>query len=88
MLHLEFKNSEVNKMNAISLDENPADRLVDMKYLCQHSGLSRAFFYKLMASGLFPKPIKIGNRSRWELRIYLRWLNSHYPDDNRSLTDH
>ncbi|MFT2789731.1 helix-turn-helix transcriptional regulator [Serratia sp. T13T92] len=51
------------------------NQLVDMKFLCKHSGLSRAYFYKLIANGLFPKPLKFGRASRWQNGDYLELLS-------------
>ena len=34
------------------------DRLVDMKYITTHSGLSDKFFFALVRRGAFPRPIK------------------------------
>jgi len=50
------------------------DVLVDMKYLTAHSGLSDKWFYALIKSGRFPKPIKLGRSSRWRKSDYFQWL--------------
>jgi predicted DNA-binding transcriptional regulator AlpA len=41
------------------------DRLVDMKFIVEFTGLSDKWFYKLISDGLFPRPIKLGRCSRW-----------------------
>lgn len=41
------------------------DCLIDMKFISQLTGLSDKWFYKLIQSGAFPKPIKLGRSSRW-----------------------
>jgi prophage regulatory protein len=41
------------------------DKLVDMAFITQFTGLSDKWFYKLISEGLFPKPIKLGRSSRW-----------------------
>ncbi|EFB9877828.1 TPA: AlpA family phage regulatory protein [Citrobacter farmeri] len=45
-----------------------------MKYLTAHSGLSDKWFYALVKSGRFPKPIKLGRSSRWRKSDYFHWL--------------
>ncbi|MFZ1873174.1 MAG: AlpA family phage regulatory protein [Chania sp.] len=60
--------------NNVSRNEDQTDRLIDMKFLMAHSGLSRTFFYKLMDNKLFPEPLKLGRSSRWWLSDYLQWL--------------
>lgn len=49
-------------------------KLVDLKFICDNTGLSRAFIYKLMSNGLFPQPLKLGRSSRWYLKEFLQWL--------------
>lgn len=49
------------KMNLSLLN----DKLVDMAFITQFTGLSDKWFYKLINEGLFPKPIKLGRSSRW-----------------------
>ena len=63
-------------ISSVSRREEQADRLVDMKFLCSRSGLSRAYFYKLIASGLFPKPYKFGRASRWSRKDYQALLET------------
>ncbi|MGN7915255.1 helix-turn-helix transcriptional regulator [Enterobacter sp. 22466] len=41
------------------------DKLVDMAFIAEFTGLSDKWFYKLIQDGLFPKPIKMGRSSRW-----------------------
>ncbi|AKG69148.1 Response regulator inhibitor for tor operon [Serratia fonticola] len=52
------------------IQNDQASRLVDMKFMCAQSGLSKAYFYKLVAAGLLPKPIKFGRASRWPYSDY------------------
>lgn len=42
-----------------------SDRMVDMAFITEFTGLSDKWFYKLIQEGLFPKPIKMGRSSRW-----------------------
>lgn len=42
-----------------------SDKLVDMAFITEFTGLSDKWFYKLIQEGLFPKPIKLGRSSRW-----------------------
>lgn len=41
------------------------DKMVDMVFITEFTGLSDKWFYKLIQDGLFPKPIKLGRSSRW-----------------------
>ncbi|HHQ6722830.1 TPA: helix-turn-helix transcriptional regulator [Serratia fonticola] len=58
-------------------DEQPF-KLVDLKFICENTGLSRAFIYKLMTNNVFPKPLKLGRSSRWFLSEFLEWLNDRH----------
>ncbi|EPB4340562.1 helix-turn-helix transcriptional regulator [Enterobacter kobei] len=42
-----------------------SDKLVDMAFITEFTGLSDKWFYKLIQEGQFPKPIKLGRSSRW-----------------------
>ncbi|WP_195440264.1 helix-turn-helix transcriptional regulator [Klebsiella oxytoca] len=42
-----------------------SDKLVDMVFITEFTGLSDKWFYKLIQEGQFPKPIKMGRSSRW-----------------------
>lgn len=42
-----------------------SDKLVDMAFITEFTGLSDKWFYKLIQNGQFPKPIKLGRSSRW-----------------------
>lgn len=41
------------------------DKIVDMVFITELTGLSDKWFYKLIQDGQFPKPIKMGRSSRW-----------------------
>ncbi|HHR5551439.1 TPA: helix-turn-helix transcriptional regulator [Klebsiella aerogenes] len=56
-------------------DTNPL-KLVDLKFICESTGLSPAYIYKLMSNDLFPKPLKLGRASRWYLSEFKDWLES------------
>jgi predicted DNA-binding transcriptional regulator AlpA len=49
-------NIELNLLN---------DKMVDMAFITEFTGLSDKWFYKLINGGKFPKPIKMGRSSRW-----------------------
>ncbi|MEI7088173.1 AlpA family phage regulatory protein [Pectobacterium versatile] len=51
------------------------DKLVDMVFLTEFTGLSDKWFYKLISEGKFPKPIKLGRSSRWKESEICWWLN-------------
>lgn len=59
------------------------DKMVDMKFITEFTGLSDKWFYKLIQNGEFPKPIKLGRSSRWmqseiELWVQNRVMESRY----------
>ncbi|HHQ6539164.1 TPA: helix-turn-helix transcriptional regulator [Serratia fonticola] len=41
------------------------DKMVDMAFITEFTGLSDKWFYQLISEGKFPKPIKMGRSSRW-----------------------
>jgi len=41
------------------------DKMVDMVFITEYTGISNKWFYKLIQDGEFPKPIKLGRSSRW-----------------------
>lgn len=45
--------------------------------VCRLLEISRAGFYKLLADGIFPKPLRIGRRSvRWPVDVIETWLDA------------
>ncbi|MGM1149107.1 helix-turn-helix transcriptional regulator [Klebsiella quasipneumoniae] len=50
------------------------DKLVDMAFITQLTGLTDKWFYKLIKDGTFPKPIKLGRSSRWLESEVEAWL--------------
>lgn len=50
------------------------DKLVDMVFITEFTGLSDKWFYKLISEGKFPKPIKLGRSSRWKESEVRSWL--------------
>ncbi|MBJ8875637.1 AlpA family phage regulatory protein [Citrobacter koseri] len=50
------------------------DKLVDMVFITEFTGLSDKWFYKLISEGRFPKPIKLGRSSRWKESELKEWL--------------
>lgn len=61
-----MQNNNINLMN---------DKLVDMVFITEFTGLSDKWFYKLISEGKFPKPIKLGRSSRWKESEVQMWLN-------------
>ncbi|EMH9471037.1 helix-turn-helix transcriptional regulator [Proteus mirabilis] len=53
-----------------------ADKLIDMKFITQLTGLTDKWFYKLIQDGEFPKPIKLGRSSRWLKSEVELWLSA------------
>ncbi|WP_413481647.1 helix-turn-helix transcriptional regulator [Serratia proteamaculans] len=50
------------------------DKLVDMVFITEFTGLSDKWFYKLIQEGEFPKPIKLGRSSRWLISEVEQWV--------------
>ncbi|CAM6882721.1 MULTISPECIES: helix-turn-helix transcriptional regulator [Enterobacteriaceae] len=50
------------------------DKFVDMAFITKLTGLTDKWFYKLISSGEFPKPIKLGRSSRWLESEVEAWL--------------
>lgn len=51
------------------------DKMVDMKFITEFTGLTDKWFYKLISEGHFPKPIKLGRSSRWLESEVEKWVN-------------
>ncbi|MGT2539225.1 helix-turn-helix transcriptional regulator [Escherichia coli] len=56
------------------------DQLVDMRFITKLTGLTDKWFYKLIKDGLFPRPIKLGRRSRWKQSEVEFWLQQRITD--------
>ncbi|EEV5942243.1 TPA: helix-turn-helix transcriptional regulator [Escherichia coli] len=56
------------------------DQLVDMRFITKLTGLTDKWFYKLIKDGLFPRPIKLGRRSRWKQSEVELWLQQRITD--------
>ncbi|MDR0805369.1 MAG: AlpA family phage regulatory protein [Enterobacteriaceae bacterium] len=50
------------------------DRFIDMKTICQITGMTDKWFYKLIQDGVFPSQIKFGRSSKWIEREVLEWF--------------
>lgn len=50
------------------------DKMVDMVFITEYTGLSNKWFYKLIQTGEFPKPIKLGSSSRWLKSDVENWV--------------
>ena len=70
----------INTTTAASLLDDP---LVDMKEITKLTGLTDKWFYKLIQKGQFPKPIKLGNRSRWLTSEVNAWLQERIAESQR-----
>lgn len=53
--------------------------LVDANEAAAICGVSRSSWYKLVASGKTPKPIKLGNSVRWSRAELVRWIRAGCP---------
>lgn len=56
------------------------DKLVDMVFITEFTGLSNKWFYKLIQEGQFPKPIKLGRSSRWLQSEIETWMQQRIVD--------
>ena len=52
------------------------DRLIPRREVEQLVGLKHSSLYKLMRSGAFPLPLKIGHAVRWRLSEVQSWVSS------------
>ena len=52
------------------------DKMVDMKFITEFTGLTDKWFYKLIQDGNFPRPIKLGRSSRWMQSEVEAWLQA------------
>ncbi|ECE5418759.1 AlpA family transcriptional regulator [Salmonella enterica] len=50
------------------------DKMVDMKFITEFTGLTDKLFYKLISEGQFPKPVKLGRSSRWLQSEVEHWV--------------
>jgi len=54
-----------------------AKMILRMKDVCSELGVSRASIYRLLQSGSFPKPLKLGKRAiGWERDHIQQWVKS------------
>lgn len=65
--------------NETDTDETSAipllsDKMVDMAFITELTGLSDKWFYRLIKDGAFHKPIKLGRSSRWLKSEVEAWL--------------
>lgn len=67
-----------NKQEDMQMDYEHQLKLIDLKFICEITGLSRGGIYKLMSNDLFPKPLKLGRASRWYLKEIEAWLDSQH----------
>lgn len=51
------------------------DKMVDMKFITEFTGLTDKWFYKLIQDGNFPRPIKLGRSSRWMQSEVESWVH-------------
>lgn len=52
-------------------------QLVDISYIVQISGFTKANIYNEINLGRLVKPIKFGRRSRWKAEDVANWINSY-----------
>ena len=55
---------------------SPPDRLLTIEAVCNVISMAKSSVYELVRlDPSFPKPIKIGNRSRWSEAQMLAWID-------------
>ncbi|EPR6390982.1 helix-turn-helix transcriptional regulator [Providencia stuartii] len=59
------------------------DKLVDIKFITQLTGLTDKWFYKLIQEGEFPRPIKLGRSSRWLKSEVENWLQTKITESRK-----
>lgn len=50
------------------------DKLVDMAFITNFTGMTDKWFYRLISEARFPAPIKLGRSSRWRRSQVEAWL--------------
>jgi len=66
------------RSNEVSDDDIPQKyKLIGMKSITRMTDFTSAYFYKKIAEGHFPEPIKFGRKSRWRLSDVLEWIDEH-----------
>ncbi len=60
-------------------NQNPNDRLVDIKTVCFTLSRSKASIYRDIQRGSFPEPIKLGGSSRWRVSDLNRIIDPDAP---------
>lgn len=50
------------------------DFLISRDDVCSQANMSSATLYRLIASGSFPKPVKVGAASRWSQQAVQTWI--------------
>ena len=57
---------------------------LSIRDLCARLRVSRAYVYKLIAAGKFPRPVKFGERSLWLSDEVDQWIEGRRVDRDRS----
>jgi predicted DNA-binding transcriptional regulator AlpA len=61
---------ETGQLQTIQADE----RLLPLPVVESKTGFKSSFIYQLIKDGKFPKPVKIGNASRWRQSEVQAWI--------------
>lgn len=73
-LSFPLRQREIVMTNSNSNQSLFNDKMVDMVFITEFTGLSDKWFYKLISDGQFPKPIKLGRSSRWLESEVENWI--------------
>ena len=62
------------------MSEQSQEALLPLRRVCDRIGLHRATVYRMMATGEFPTPVKIGTRSLWVESEVQAWISARIAD--------
>lgn len=66
------------KSNDFAVGDDASDftgkRFLNMHDALKLTSLGKTYFFKLIADGKFPQPVKLGRRSAWPEAEVLRWM--------------
>ena len=73
----------IKTVQSIPATQDLPPRLLRMAEVKDRCGISRAYVHRLVAAGLFPKPIKISDKGRasgWLESEITAWINKRIAD--------
>lgn len=67
-------NKKITILSSENIEHN-IPRLVDITYITNATGFTKAHIYNEINSGRLAKPIKFNRRSRWKAEDVANWIN-------------